>query len=1735
MEIQFGPNSVEEPNLLYKLQRKFKVFNTTNPLPNRGYNLIASSSKYGLVFITTPEGMLCVYYLKQLIDKECEPQHLVIPLPIHPTHIAVNCNQEWLAIISGPLLLVYKCLGFQNQDIRPTVTMQLEVAPSTLVSSLQWNPCIADTIGIVFVDGTLLVSQVSTMQVKKIQADARCLCWSPKGKQLVTGNSNGTLKQYKPDLTLMKTFPAPNLFENFSPEVLAIHWIATFQFVVTYRNASDNSRPAVALVNIIKGGTPTCFNYEDICYSIGSNRPWYYYLLGLAQWNIILAASSNSMEIATLASTDGANWVQWCQLDEARPELPLTDKNQENYPVGICIDTAAVHQLPWGENEVLPPMPLLHVLSQTGLLSIFNIINLNKQSPQVCTPIQALELPVQALTRDVPGQVPQPAASEAVPVQQPKPVPQPVKTLQPQPVQQQPQPVQPQPQQTAVLQQATKPIQPQPMQPMQQQIITPKPQIPQSASMPVANVSFGAKKEATATVSESQSSEQTQKQSQIQVPKAQTTSPAVNAALKQEEERINKAKAEQELKNMLLKEINDFQMELYKFMKSTWEKQEKFERELQSVDLNLNIDMDPETLKKECEIEDLCETITQLKLDLVRACAVVAESRAHAEANEQRDWRQADPLTTKRLSSIKKMVYYVQNQLDQARKALELKWNDVSLRDQHSKPGERMIRPILDDVYQPLVKQQEILCRQQAVLKTLKNTLNECNQTPVVKSKSLLRSTPFRNKDPLSKLTKNILNMSIEPNNKTDEQPLGAQKLDALRDLLSNHKPIKIKPVNVELRQHLETLRKRYEKSLKEKSQVKKTDDIEKNEIKKDIAVPQPKIGESVIQTSKPPVHVEPKLVFGHNLFMQNAAQGIDCKKESNMPFKEKFGGSTFSFTQTKPEAPKPDVVKESPISIPTFTPSNMKPKPTVQSVARTLFTDEPKEEKQVTGQPSQVIKPDQQANASQYTKTLLRKMILKESETENAQEQKVVEQKNDANTFMGQNICSPTAFTFSKPSSTAPPTVFSKPIADMTSMFNKLEQTVPKQSEETGEPETRSPKPKEDKPMTNIFSMKPLSNKNQNVPDLVKSPGFGKDDTKVEEKSKENSAQKPVESKNELKPAVAPMISKPPAQSVIVVDLKKPAAEVKVEKFTPAIFKTDEATASRPEITAKAEPIPTAVAEDSKPRSPAASEAKPVVGIEPKTKNKEADSEKPSDLTVTKSDTATVSTPVIISSIFSSPPNVTVTSSVVSSTSTSIFNTTTTQSTFGNKPSAFAPNTASSVFGSASASVFGTQAPSFGTANVFGTTATPTSTTQSIFGASTTTTSSIFGTTTTTQSLFGGTSSAQSIFSAAASKSLFGTTQPNANIFGATTQTTVFGSKPSVFSSTSFGSSTQASIFGAPTSQPSVFSTPATTQTSVFGTPTTTQTSVFGSPSTTQSSIFGAPTTQASVFGSPTTTQTSVFGTPTTQTSVFGSSNASQTSVFGSPTTTQSSLFGGAESNLFAAASISTTSAPSQASGGNIFGSSPGSVFSSNTSNVFGKPAFGSSTFGQKPATDFWSGGDKTNSAFGTSTFGQQPTTQSSIFGTGTFSAPATGSPFTPGPFNGEKPSVFGTPNQQSAPAFGGSPVFGSKPVFGGSPNFGASTFGSGFNKSPGSGFGAPASFGGGFGSTAFGGSSPGKMFGNANTGFGSPSQQSNSTFENLASQNTLTFGNLAQQSGQSATQPPSFNTSPSFTGWRG
>lgn len=98
------------------------------------------------------------------------------------------------------------------------------------------------------------------------------------------------------------------------------------------------------------------------------------------------------MEVAVLGILDGSggtSWQQWIQSDESRAELPLSASKEETYPIGFAFDTSSTLQLPWGENQVLPPMPILYILSHEGVLNVFNVINLKQGVPMICSPPQA--------------------------------------------------------------------------------------------------------------------------------------------------------------------------------------------------------------------------------------------------------------------------------------------------------------------------------------------------------------------------------------------------------------------------------------------------------------------------------------------------------------------------------------------------------------------------------------------------------------------------------------------------------------------------------------------------------------------------------------------------------------------------------------------------------------------------------------------------------------------------------------------------------------------------------------------------------------------------------------------------------------------------------------------------------------------------------------------------------------------------------------------------------------------------------------------------------------------------------------------------------------------------------------------------------------------------------------------------------------------------------------------------
>lgn len=61
----------------------------------------------------------------------------------------------------------------------------------------------------------------------------RCLSWSPKGKQIIIGSSNGSLTQYKPELKAVKQYlPPTDITEKVKP--IKVKWISNFQFAVAY-------------------------------------------------------------------------------------------------------------------------------------------------------------------------------------------------------------------------------------------------------------------------------------------------------------------------------------------------------------------------------------------------------------------------------------------------------------------------------------------------------------------------------------------------------------------------------------------------------------------------------------------------------------------------------------------------------------------------------------------------------------------------------------------------------------------------------------------------------------------------------------------------------------------------------------------------------------------------------------------------------------------------------------------------------------------------------------------------------------------------------------------------------------------------------------------------------------------------------------------------------------------------------------------------------------------------------------------------------------------------------------------------------------------------------------------------------------------------------------------------------------------------------------------------------------
>lgn len=67
-------------------------------------------------------------------------------------------------------------------------------------------------------------------------------------------------------------------------------------------------------------------------------------------------------------------WEKWSFEEDGRPSMPLTNDNDETFPMGLAFDFSSTRPIAKGE-ERLPPAPIMMILSTDGVLCSFYMVN----------------------------------------------------------------------------------------------------------------------------------------------------------------------------------------------------------------------------------------------------------------------------------------------------------------------------------------------------------------------------------------------------------------------------------------------------------------------------------------------------------------------------------------------------------------------------------------------------------------------------------------------------------------------------------------------------------------------------------------------------------------------------------------------------------------------------------------------------------------------------------------------------------------------------------------------------------------------------------------------------------------------------------------------------------------------------------------------------------------------------------------------------------------------------------------------------------------------------------------------------------------------------------------------------------------------------------------------------------------------------------------------------------------
>ncbi|XP_076673706.1 nuclear pore complex protein Nup214 isoform X2 [Andrena cerasifolii] len=649
-------------------------------------SLLAADKRRGLLYIGQHNKIII---LKP--GESSDPEwRIEFEIPVSISKLMLSCDCSYLAVVPhGPSVLIYDVHALVKSNLH--LLHEIRVSSLTIeafVNDLQWNPTIPGMLCTVASDYTIGSFQIKdkerTIELKALEKlnglDVLCAAWSPKGKQIVLGCKNGNMIQLKPDLKAARMIPGPVPYIG---GVISILWISNYQFCAAY--VDNEQRINVLIVDAPRGEANAIFTcYEDITYGIadmeGERLPPSYYFDHVPEWGLIIAASSNSSEVAVLGSTDGgATWSQWQLVDSGRAELPLICTS-ESYPVGLAIDKSPTRILPWGADSTLPnPVPILHILATSGQLCSFHMVNLIPNCPAINSPPTEIVSPPPQLRASV-------GPTEASIIMNG------IVTSTPRPKQLESPSERPKPPPTGNL--FDKLLKGSGF--LTQSLIEKPIQQEQKLEVPSMEVKIEPPKEVHV---------QETVRPDIKSVQAKETPPQEPVEQKPTiEDETRDIRAYMEEHNLFEKELRN------RLEPQTWECGTEEERQ-KLVQTSAVINQ---------FLRELNETTNSLSSDIAYLKALLLQSFAWVEETKSKNAATND-ITTRncgdnsKISNLQKLYYYTQTQLTQANKILDLEWLDNK-----SQEMSRMRIPHLEFVYQNLILHNKIVQKEKSKLEKLK-------------------------------------------------------------------------------------------------------------------------------------------------------------------------------------------------------------------------------------------------------------------------------------------------------------------------------------------------------------------------------------------------------------------------------------------------------------------------------------------------------------------------------------------------------------------------------------------------------------------------------------------------------------------------------------------------------------------------------------------------------------------------------------------------------------------------------------------------------------------------------------------------------------------------------------------------------------------------------------------------------------------------------------------------------